>query len=219
MLLKELREEIIKTGLAISRSGLVQSTQGNISAVDRSQGLMAITPSGMTYDSLTAEDIVVTDMFGNVVEGDRNPSTELPVHAYIMRERDDVNAIVHTHSPFATALTLVDQEVPPVMIQLAEAVGGSVPIAPYTPGGQVRLGEVAMEAMQEKNAVLLKNHGVIGVGPNLHRALFVATMVEDTAKVYWIAAVMGRGEPARLTDDAAAGVLDRFKVRYGQKGM
>lgn len=219
MLLKELREEIVATGLAISRSGLVQSTQGNISAVDRKLGMMAITPSGMNYDALTAEDIVVTDLFGNVVEGDRNPSTELPVHAYILRERDDVNAIVHTHSPFATALTLVDQEVPPVMIQLAEAVGGSVPIAPYTPGGQVRLGEVAMEAMQDKNAVLLKNHGVIGVGPNLHRALFVATMVEDTAKVYWIAAVMGRGEPAQLTDAAAAGVLERFKVRYGQKGM
>lgn len=219
MLLKELREEIVATGLAISRSGLVQSTQGNISAVDRKLGLMAITPSGMNYDVLTAEDIVVTDLFGNVVEGDRNPSTELPVHAYIMRERDDINAIVHTHSPFATALTLVDQEVPPVMIQLAEAVGGSVPIAPYTPGGQVRLGEVAMEAMQEKNAVLLKNHGVIGVGPNLHRALFVATMVEDTAKVYWIASVMGRGEPAQLSDVAAAGVLERFKVRYGQKNM
>lgn len=219
MLLKELREEIVATGLAISRSGLVQSTQGNISAVDRKLGLMAITPSGMNYDALTAEDIVVTDLFGNVVEGDRNPSTELPVHAYIMRERDDINAIVHTHSPFATALTLVDQEVPPVMIQLAEAVGGSVPIAPYTPGGQVRLGEVAMEAMQDKNAVLLKNHGVIGVGPNLHRALFVATMVEDTAKVYWIASVMGRGEPAQLSDVAAAGVLERFKVRYGQKGM
>lgn len=219
MLLKELREEIVATGLAISRSGLVQSTQGNISAVDRKLGLMAITPSGMNYDVLTAEDIVVTDLFGNVVEGDRNPSTELPVHAYIMRERDDINAIVHTHSPFATALTLVDQEVPPVMIQLAEAVGGSVPIAPYTPGGQVRLGEVAMEAMQDKNAVLLKNHGVIGVGPNLHRALFVATMVEDTAKVYWIASVMGRGEPAQLSDVAAAGVLERFKVRYGQKGM
>lgn len=219
MLLEELRKEVVETGLAISKSGLVQSTQGNISAADRKQGLMAITPSGMNYDKLTPEDIVVTDLFGNVVEGDRNPSTELPVHAYIMRERDDINAIVHTHSPFATALSLVDQEVPPVMIQLGEAVGGSVPIAPYTAGGQVRLGELAMEAMQEKNAVLLKNHGVIGVGPTLARALFVAAMVEDTAKVYWIASVMGRGEPARLDDAAAAGVLERFKVRYGQKDM
>lgn len=219
MLLEELRKEVVETGLAISKSGLVQSTQGNISAADRKQGLMAITPSGMNYDKLTPEDIVVTDLFGNIVEGDRNPSTELPVHAYIMRERDDINAIVHTHSPFATALSLVDQEVPPVMIQLGEAVGGSVPIAPYTAGGQVRLGELAMEAMQEKNAVLLKNHGVIGVGPTLARALFVAAMVEDTAKVYWIASVMGRGEPARLDDAAAAGVLERFKVRYGQKDM
>ena len=219
MLLEELRKEVVETGLAISKSGLVQSTQGNISAADRKQGLMAITPSGMNYDKLIPEDIVVTDLFGNVVEGDRNPSTELPVHAYIMRERDDINAIVHTHSPFATALSLVDQEVPPVMIQLGEAVGGSVPIAPYTAGGQVRLGELAMEAMQEKNAVLLKNHGVIGVGPTLARALFVAAMVEDTAKVYWIASVMGRGEPARLDDAAAAGVLERFKVRYGQKDM
>lgn len=219
MLLEELRKEIVSTGVAIVKSGLVQSTQGNISAVDRKQGLMAITPSGMNYDKLTPEDIVVTDLFGNVVEGERNPSTEVPVHAYIMRERDDINAIVHTHSPFATALSLVDQEIPPVMIQLGEAVGGSVPIAPYTPGGQVRLGELAMEAMQEKNAVVLKNHGVIGVGPTLARALFVAEMVEDTAKVYWIASVMGRGEPARLDDAAAAGVLERFKVRYGQKDM
>ena len=219
MLLQALREQVIDTGLSISKSGLVQSTQGNISAVDRKQGLMVITPSGMHYDMMSAEDIVVTDLFGNVVEGERNPSTELPVHAYILRERDDVNAIVHTHSPYATALTLVDQEIPPVMIQLAEAVGGSVPIAPYTAGGQVRLGEVAMEAMQDKNAVLLKNHGVIAVGPTLSRALFVASMVEDTARVYWIAAVMGRGEPARLTDTAAAGVLERFKVRYGQKEM
>lgn len=219
MMLEELRKEIVEIGLSISRSGLVQSTQGNISAVDRKTGMMAITPSGMNYDMLTPEDIVVTDLYGNILEGERNPSTELPVHAYILRERDDVNAIVHTHSPFATALSLVDQEVPPVMIQLGEAVGGSVPIAPYTPGGQPKLGEVAMEAMQDKNAVVLKNHGVIAVGPTLHRALFVASMVEDTAKVYWLAAVMGRGEPARLTDSAAAGVLERFKVRYGQKDM
>ncbi|EEQ56372.1 putative L-ribulose-5-phosphate 4-epimerase [Clostridiales bacterium 1_7_47FAA] len=217
MLLKELREEVVRTGLRIAGSGLVQSTQGNISIVDRKQGLMAITPSGMNYDELSAADIVVTDLFGNIEDGERNPSTELPVHAYILRERDDINAIVHTHSPYATAMTLVNQEIPPVMIQLGEAVGGNVPIAPYTTGGQEKLGIVALDTMKDKNAVLLKNHGVIAVGPTLKRALFVAEMVEDTAKVYWIAKCMNMGEPESLSDETAAGVLERYKVRYGQK--
>lgn len=217
MLLQELREEVIKIGLRISKSGLVQSTQGNISVVDRKEGLMAITPSGMHYDELGPEDIVVTDLFGNIVDGERNPSTELPVHAYILRERDDINAIVHTHSPYATAMTLVNQEIPPVLIQLGEAVGGSVPVAPYSTGGQEQLGIVALETMKDKNAVLLKNHGVIAVGTTLKRALFVAEMVEDTAKVFWMAKCLNMGEPEVLPADVAAGVLERYKVRYGQK--
>lgn len=215
MLLKGLREAVVATGKAMSKSGLVASTQGNISACDRELGLMAITPSGMDYDFTTPEDIVVTDFYGNIKEGNKKPSSELPVHAYYYRARKDIGAVVHTHSAYATALSIVNKEVPPVMAQLAEAVGGSVPVAPFVIGGSEDMGRISVDVMGDKNAVLLKNHGVIAVGPNLNSALFVALMVEDTAKIYSFASYLGT--PDLIPDEASREIREWFVKEYGQK--
>lgn len=214
MLLEDLRIQLVEAGRTISKSGMVASTQGNISVCDREQGLMAITPSGMDYDLTTPADIVVTDLHGKVIDGERRPSSELPVHAYYYRARQDIQALVHTHSPFATALSLVNKEVPPVMAQLAEAVGGSVPVAPFVIGGSEEMGRISLEVMGEKNAVLLKNHGVIAVGKNLPSALFVAMMVEDTAKVYTYACIHGTPDP--IPQEFNEAIRNWFKEGYGQ---
>jgi L-ribulose-5-phosphate 4-epimerase len=214
MILENLRIELVEAGKTISRSGMVASTQGNISVCDREQQLMAITPSGMDYELTTPEDIVVTDLYGKVVDGKRRPSSELLVHAYYYRERQDITGLVHTHSPFATALSLVNKEVPPVMAQLAEAVGGSVPVAPFVIGGSEELGRVSLEIMGDKNAVLLKNHGVIAVGKDLASAMFVAMMVEDTAKVYTYACI--HGTPDLIPEEANVAIREWFKEGYGQ---
>ena len=215
MLLKELREEVVKTGLRIAKSGLVQSTQGNISIVDRNLGLMAITPSGMNYDEIRAEDVVVTDLFGNIEEGERNPSTELPVNAYILRERDDINAIVHTHSPYASALSTLTDEVPNIHYILM-MMGGNVPVAPYATFGTEQLAENIREKLSDKaDSILLPNHGLVTTGKNLSAAYEKAVQLEFSCKIYLIASSCGK--PRILSEEEMQDCAERRKELFAYR--
>lgn len=215
MLLQHLREEVIETALRVVDAGLVVSTWGNISGRDKETGLVAITPSGMDYKKLKPEDIVIVDTNGKVIDGKRKPSTETPMHTLFYRKRNDINGIVHTHSWFATALSTLNKEIPVVLAELGACVGGSVKVARYARGGTEEFGEAALEAIGDRAAVLQQNHGVLAIGKSLEDAFAAAAVVEDTAKVYWSALLIGK--PFVLPDEEVKELHDIFVKSYGQK--
>lgn len=213
--LKALRQMVIDTALRMSRAKMAPATWGNVSIRDPDTGNIIITPSGMKYDELTVEDICVVDTNGDVVDSKRNPSSETPMHALFYRSKPEVFAIVHTHSLYATAFACVQKPIPVIIATLASGVGGEVPVAPYHSSGNVDFGRVALEAMGNKTAVLLGNHGVVAVGKSLDDAYTVAELVENAAKMYVIANSIGT--PIILDDEEVKKVRQKYLTKYGQR--
>jgi len=211
----DLKKQVLETSLTMSRSGMAPATWGNVSARDPETGLVVITPSGIPYDKLTPEDMCVVDVNENRVDCPWKPSTETPLHCVFYRAKPWCNAIVHTHSLYATAFAALGWEIPVVVATLASAVGGSVPCAPYTKSGDAHFGEVALKAMGDRTAVLLGNHGVVALGKDLADAYTVAEVVENAAKIYHFAKTVG--EPNILSDEAVAAIRKKYLTIYGQK--
>ena len=192
MMLGELRAEVARYAKKMVASGLVRAAQGNLSARDPQTGLICITPSGMDYDLVAAEDILVIDDQGAVVEGapDHRPSVETPLHTLILR-RSDIHCVMHTHSLYATAFGVVYEPLPIVLAESALCLGGVVPIAPYQMSGTPEFAELVAETLGEKNAVIWGNHGAMVVGPSLSATFSAAHALEDGAHVYALARQLG----------------------------
>lgn len=195
MLLPDLRRAVLECALKASRAGLVAATSGNYSSVDRQSGLFAITPTNYDYDVMKAEDILVLDLDGRVVEGHLKPSSEYQMHAMIYRRRAGVGAVVHTHSPYATAFAALGREIPAILIEIAVAAGGSIPVAPFELPGTEALGRSALDHIGDRKAVLLANHGVLSIGADIHEAFNIALWVEDTARIAHLAMAIGVPKP------------------------
>jgi L-ribulose-5-phosphate 4-epimerase len=195
--LAELRAEVVDALRRLEGAGLVTGTSGNVSARDSQTGLIAISPTSMPYDRIRPEDVSVVDSQGDLLEG-AGPSVELPMHLAIQSGRPEVAAIVHTHSPYATATGLVLDEIPVVLAEQAAAVGGPIPVVPYAPTGERAMGE-AMLAAGDAWAVIVRNHGPVCLGRSLGEALRCAFAVEEAARVYAVARQLG--EPALLPED------------------
>lgn len=210
------REELVHCSRRLVTDGLYIGTAGNVSA--RVGDEVVITPSGADPDRLGPADMVVVDLAGRVVEGTRTPSSELAMHLVVYGCSDEAGAIVHTHSPFATALACVDglAEVPPVHYTVTD-LGGPIRVAPYATFGTDELAGNVRDALTGRRAALLQNHGVLALGPDLSRAYGRAALVEWLCGVYVRAASVGRPRvlsPAALDD--AAGQFTR--LRYGEGG-
>lgn len=209
MLLQKQRELVVEYGKKLVTTGLTDGTFGNLSVFDRESGLMAISPSGMDYFLTTPEDVVVTDLEGNVVDGGRKPSSELDLHRLFYQRRPDVNGVVHTHSTFATVLACLGWAIEPVHYLVAYS-GTSVPCIPYYPFGSLELAEAAWDAMKEEyNACLLGNHGLLAVGGSLSFAFDAAQQLEFLSKVYYHTRLAGGG--VMLTDAQLQAVLGKFQ--------
>lgn len=214
--LSALREQVLEYSLKMSRSGMAPATWGNVSARDPESGIVAITPSGMDYDMLGPEDICLVDLEGNRIDARWKPSTETPLHLTFYKHRPDVNAVVHTHSIFATAFACANQEIPVAVATLASGVGGRVPVASYQPSGTEAFGLEALKAMGDRRAVLLGNHGVAAVGANLKEAYTVAELVENAAKIAVYARMLGGLK--EIPADEARRIREKYLTEYGQKG-
>ncbi|MDK2888927.1 MAG: L-fuculose-phosphate aldolase [Thermoanaerobacter sp.] len=211
------KEQVYKMGLRMATSGLVTGTWGNLSARVPRENLVVITPSGLPYATLQVRDMVVLDMNGQVVEGERRPSTEFQLHLAIYRARPDVYAVMHTHSVFASALAVARKPIPPILEDLAQTVGDGVPVASYARAGTEELARAAVEALGNRGAVLLANHGVVGVGRNLEEAFMVCQIVEKSAKVYVWADLVGK--PAILPPDEVQALRDSYLNSYSQAAV
>lgn len=208
------RKEVIEIGLEMAKTNLVVGTWGNISRrID--ENLMAITPSGMDYDSLKPEDIVIVDMKGNVVEGDRKPSIEYIMHMEIYKDRDDINGIVHAHSTYCTAFAAARMGIPACLDDLVQIVGGNVRVAKYALPGTIDLAKNAVKALEERNAVILANHGAVAGGRDLKEALKTALVLEKSAQSAIFAETIGGVVPLRRRDIEA--MRDFYLNEYGQR--
>lgn len=212
MLLENIRKELVEYGKRLVDTELTSGTGGNLSYFDSETGYMAITPSGLDFYKTKEEDIVILALDGTVIEGSRTPSSEWVMHKRIYETRKDINAIIHGHTIYASVLACLREELPATHYMIAVA-GETVRVADYASFGSKELAENAAKGMQDRNAVLLANHGIIGGSNNLRNAFNVIEEVEYCAKIYVIAKSIGN--PIVLPEKEMKFMSEKFK-NYGQ---
>ncbi|MCS6773938.1 MAG: L-ribulose-5-phosphate 4-epimerase [Thermoflexales bacterium] len=214
MLLSTLRELLVELHQELRRNNLVSWTSGNISARDPETGLVAIKASGIRYEAMTAEHMVVVDMDGRLVEGNYKPSSDVYSHLYIYRHRPDVGGIVHTHSRYATAFAALGRPIPCVLTAIADEFGGAIPCAGFALIGDEAIGKAVVESIGNSPAVLLKQHGVFAIGKDATAAVKAAVMTEDVAATVWLALQIG--QPEEIPEEYVRKLHQRYTTVYGQ---
>jgi L-ribulose-5-phosphate 4-epimerase len=212
----ELRREVCDLHAQLTKYQLVIWTAGNVSARVPGHDLMVIKPSGVDYDTLTAEEMVVCDLYGNLVDGRLAPSSDTAAHAYVYRHMPEVGGVVHTHSTYATAWAARGEPIPCVLTMIADEFGGDIPVGPFALIGDDSIGRGIVEALRGSRspAVLMRNHGPFTVGPDARSAVKAAVMVEDVARTVHIGRQLGTLD--RIDGRDVAALFDRYQNVYGQ---
>jgi len=185
-----LRERLVKVGREIYTHGFVPGTVGNISARVPSTDTILIKPSGVSMGALKAEDLALVDLQGKQIQGELSLSIETPMHTAIYRTREDVQGVVHSHAPTATAFGVAGIEILPILIEMFLFIPNGVPIAPFEFPGTQELAEVVEKKIKEFDAVILENHGIVTVGPSIEDACNLNVMVEECAKTQFVATLL-----------------------------
>jgi L-ribulose-5-phosphate 4-epimerase len=214
---EELRATVCALHAELRRYGLVAWTSGNVSARVPGERLLVIKPSGVSYDELTPESMVVCDLDGQLVEGEHSASSDTAAHAYVYRARPEVGGVVHTHSPYATAWAARGEEIPCVLTAMADEFGGPIPVGPFALIGTEDIGKgvVSTLAGSRSPAVLMQNHGVFTIGATPRDAVKAAVMCEDVARTVHLARVLGEPIPMDPADVDAC--YERYQNVYGQR--
>jgi L-ribulose-5-phosphate 4-epimerase len=214
MMLELLKKEVCRLNLALPANNLVVWTSGNVSARDSQTGYVVIKPSGVKFEDLEPNQMVIVDLDGNIIEGDLKASSDTASHLYIYKHMPEVNGVAHTHSNFATAFAAMGKPIPPVLTAIADEFGGPIPCGGFALIGGEEIGKIVVDSIGHSPACLLKNHGVFTVGPTGEKALKAAVMVEDVAKTVWLALQIGT--PDEITPKDIAKLHDRYTNVYGQ---
>jgi len=213
-MLEKLKEELVQLHLELPKNNLVTWTGGNVSARDAETGYVVIKASGIRYEEMRPEHMVVLDLDGKIVEGNLKPSSDTFSHLYIYKHRADVGGVVHTHSRYATAFAAVGIAIPCVLTAIADEFGGPIPCAGFALIGDEAIGKVVVESIGKSQAVLLKNHGVFTVGKNAKAAVKAAVMTEDVAATVWMALQIGT--PDIIPQEDVDKLHQRYTNVYGQ---
>lgn len=213
-----LRAEVAELHAELTRNQLVVWTAGNVSARVPGADLLVIKPSGISYDELTPEAMVVCDLEGRVVQGDGSPSSDTAAHAYVYREMPEVGGVVHTHSTYATAWCARREPIPCVLTMMADEFGGDVPVGPFALIGDDSIGRGIVSTLRghRSPAVLMGGHGPFTIGATARAAVKAAVMLEDVARTVHVAQQLGRTWPLDQAD--VTQLYDRYQNVYGQKG-
>ncbi|MGW2151151.1 L-ribulose-5-phosphate 4-epimerase [Nonomuraea bangladeshensis] len=199
------------------RYNLVVWTAGNVSGRVPGEDLFVIKPSGVSYDELTPENMVVCDLDGNLVEGEHAPSSDTAAHAYVYRNMPDVGGVVHTHSTYASAWAARGEAIPCVLTAMADEFGGEIPVGPFALIGDDSIGQGIVETLKghRSKAVLMQNHGVFTIGKDAKAAVKAAVMCEDVARTVHVARQLG--DPLPIAQDDIDRLYDRYQNVYGQR--
>ena len=210
------RTAVVQAAQQLLRLGLVAATSGNVSMRlegDEKEGLIAVTPAGTDYETMTPEDIVVVDYDVDVIEGDTVPSSESLTHVAVYKARSDISAVIHTHSIYASVLAVAGVPLPPILDELVAYLGGPVEVAEYGFPSTEDLGEKAIQAMGERNAVFIRNHGVLAAGRDMPDALRACELVERASQIYIQARALG--SVRTLPSEVVEAELNIFRMRQG----
>lgn len=210
------KRAVIETGRQILASGLVVGTWGNVSSrVPGEPDVVAITPSGMDYLTIKEEDIVLLDMDGRIIESERKPSIEVPLHLAVYQARPEINGIIHVHSVYATAWAAARLPIPGALEDLVQIVGGEVPVSEYALPGTQELAVKAVKALENRTAALLANHGLIAAGRDLPEAFKICQVVEKAAQALIYARLLGGY--VELSPQEIKAMREFFLHSYGQR--
>ena len=211
-----LKSEVAALHNELPRNGLVVWTAGNVSARVPGAELLVIKPSGVSYDDLTPEAMVVCDFDGNLVEGTRSPSSDTAAHAYVYKHMPEVGGVVHTHSDYATAWAARREPIPCVLTMIADEFGGEIPVGPFALIGDDSIGRGIVETLSHSRsrAVLMANHGPFTIGKDARDAVKAAVMVEDVARTVHFSRQLGEPVPIAAADIDR--LFDRYQNVYGQ---
>ncbi|WP_418909345.1 L-ribulose-5-phosphate 4-epimerase [Glutamicibacter endophyticus] len=222
--LRQVRQTVAELHAELPRYELVVWTAGNVSqrvanpeVPDGSADLFVIKPSGVSYEQLTAESMVVCTLDGQLLEGSRAPSSDTAAHAYVYRQMPQVGGVVHTHSTYATAWAARGEEIPCVLTMMADEFGGSIPVGPFAVIGDDSIGRGIVETLgaSRSPAVLMRNHGPFTIGADARSAVKAAVMCEEVARTVHIARQLG--DPLAIAPEAIDSLYDRYQNVYGQK--
>lgn len=213
-MLEQLKEQLVQLHLELPKNDLVRWTGGNVSARDPETGLVVIKASGIRYEEMRPEHMVVMDLHGKRIEGNYKPSSDVFSHLYVYRHRPEVGGVVHTHSRYATAFAAVGKPIPCVLTAMADEFGGPIPCGGFALIGDEAIGKVVIESIGKSPAVLVKNHGVFTIGKNATAAVKAAVMTEDVAATVWMALQIGA--PDVIPQDDVDKLHARYTNEYGQ---
>lgn len=206
---------IVDSGIRMLNSGLTVGTWGNISVRDKETGLYYLTPSGMPYNIITPDDVVVMDSQEKIVEGKRKPTIEAGMHIGIMNARKDINAVIHTHPVDSQVFACLQMDIPPIIDEAAQLLGGVVKCAKYALPGTPELAKNIVEAIgTEGVSCLMANHGAVCCGKDMDAAFMVSVVLEMTSKIYYKALAIGK--PVVIPDDKVKFMKDFVANHYGQ---
>jgi L-fuculose-phosphate aldolase len=211
------KQGVVETAQQMSEKGLVVGTSGNVSlrfTDSDGRDVVAITPSGIRYDIMKPDDIVIVDLEGQRIEGDLAPSIETMLHTGIYKMRKKVNAVIHTHPVYGSVIAVAGLEIPPILDDQVTQIGGEIKVAQYALSGSPEMTTNVLAALGPRNAALLANHGAIALGRNIQEAFIVCQLLEKTAKIYLLA--LGLGKPNLLPADAADLEKAFFNAVYGE---
>jgi L-ribulose-5-phosphate 4-epimerase len=213
----DLREQVCALHAELPRYGLVAWTSGNLSARVPGEELMVIKPSGISFDDLTPESMVVCDLEGTVVDGELSASSDAATHGFIYRAREEIGGVAHTHSAYATAWAIHGEPIPCVMTAMADEFGGEIPVGPFALIGDAEIGRGVVETLDghRSGAVLMRSHGVFTIGAGPRAAIKAAVMCEDVARTAFLARQLGELHPLDPADVDA--LYDRYQNVYGQR--
>ena len=213
----QLRRQVSDLHAELTRNELVVWTAGNVSARVPGQDLLVIKPSGVSYDDLTPETMVLTDLFGTPVDGGGSPSSDTDAHAYVYRHMPAVNGVVHTHSTYATAWAARGEAIPCVLTMMGDEFGGEIPLGPFALIGDDSIGRGIVEVLSghRSTAILMQNHGVFTIGKDARSAVKSAVLCEEVARTVHISRQLGELLPIPQADIDR--LYDRYQNVYGQK--
>lgn len=213
-MLEKLKQELVDLHQELPKNDLVRWTGGNVSARDPETGLVVIKASGVRFENMKPEHMVVVDMDGKQIEGDFKPSSDVYSHIYIYKHRPDVFGVVHTHSRYATAFAAVGKSIPCCLTAMGDEFGGPIPCGGFALIGDEAIGKVVVDSIGKSPAVLLKQHGVFTIGKNAEAAVKAAVMTEDVAATVWMA--MQIGTPEAIPQEDVDKLHYRYTHIYGQ---